>query len=286
MKKLSILFAAGLMAVSCIIRLGGTYWVGECTEDGIDYTEVRDVKSFRGLSSNLPCNVYYVQADKQEVRLETTREFADKVLTEVEDGTLKLKLRDGRYPKLILRIVVSSPDIESISVSGSGNLFHEDALHASGDLSLKVSGSGGIHAGDVGSKDFEVHISGSGSVRIASVACDDFDGSVSGSGSLRIGSAACDGFDATISGSGDVDIEILTAKGDASARVSGGGDIRLHDVAVDGDMNLKTTGSGSILVNGRCRDITATTSGSGNISGNLSYTNIHTDTSGSGHVNL
>ena len=266
MKHLLTILAAGLMAVSCVININGGAWVGTCTEEGIDYTEVRDVGSFSRISSGLPCNVYYSQADKQEVRVETTQEFAEKVLTTVEDGTLKLKLEEGRYPKLILRVVVTSPDIEGLTVSGSGSLILENAIHASNDLNLKVSGSGDIQTGGI--------------------ACKDFSARVSGSGDLRLASVACDGFEATTSGSGHIDLETLMAKGDASARVSGSGSIRLHEVTVDGDMDLKTSGSGSILVNGRCRDVNATTSGSGSISGSLSHTAIHTHTSGSGHVNL
>ena len=266
MRKLLILLAAGLMAVSCVININGGSWVGVCTEDGIDYTEVRDVARFKALSSSLPCNVYYSQADKQEVRVETTQEFAEKVLTTVEDGTLKLKLEEGRYPKLILRVVVTSPDIESLAVSGSGSILQEGALNASGNLNLKVSGSGDIQAGGI--------------------ACKDFSARVSGSGDLRLASVACDGFEATTSGSGHIDLETLTAKDDASARISGSGRIRLHEVTVDGDMDLKTSGSGSIHVNGRCRDVNATTSGSGSISGSLSHTGIHTHVSGSGHIDL
>lgn len=266
MKKLLILLSAGLLAASCVININGGSWVGVCTEDGIDYTEIRDVGSFSSISSGLPCNVYYSQADKQEVRVETTQEFAPKVLTEVKDGTLKLKLEEGRYPKLVLRVVISSPDIEGLSVSGSGNLFQEGALNASGNLNLKVSGSGDIQTGDIACKDFSARISGSGALRLASV--------------------ACDGFDATTSGSGHIDLETLTAKGDASARISGSGRIRLHEVTVDGDMDLKTSGSGSILVTGRCRDVDATISGSGSISGSLSHTGINTSVSGSGHIDL
>ena len=266
MKKLLILLAAGLLAVSCIINIGGGSFVGHCTEEGIDYTEVRDVAQFDALSSGLPCNVYFSQADKQEVRVETTKEFAEKVLTTVEDGTLKLKLEEGRYPKLILRVVITSPDIEGLSVSGSGSLFVEDALHASKNLNLKVSGSGDIQAGSIDCLDFSAHVSGSGDIRVVSV--------------------ACDSFVATTSGSGHINIETLTAQDFGTARVGGSGSIRLHEVTVDGNMDLRTSGSGSIHVNGRCRDVDATTSGSGSISGSLSHTGIHTHTSGSGHVDL
>ena len=288
MKKLLIFLAAAVMAVSCIIRFGenGVVWVGECTEEGIDYTEVREVGHFRAVASSLPANVYYVQADKQEVRVESTEELAPKVLTQVEDGKLSLKLESGRYPKLILRVVVSSPDIEKLSVSGSGNLVHEGVLHASGSLALKVSGSGDIVTGEIDSRDFEAQCSGSGSIRVSKLSCDDFDGQVSGSGSVRMGSISCDDFEAGASGSGGFSVDKLTATGGASVRVSGSGDVLLREATIDGNMDLKTSGSGDITVNGSCHDLTAAITGSGDISGNLKYDRISTHTSGSGSVNL
>ena len=292
MKKLLISLAAvgmtAAMAVSCIINIGGngSVWVGEYTEHGIDYTEVREVGHFRALASSLPANVYYVQADKQEVRVESTEELAPKVLTTVEDGILTLKLEPGRYPKLILRVTVSSPDIEKLSVSGSGNLFHEGVLHASGSLALKVSGSGDIVTGEIDSRDFEAQCSGSGSIRVSKLSCDDFDGQVSGSGSVRMGSISCDDFEAGASGSGGFSVDRLTSTGGASVRVSGSGDVLLREATIDGNMDLKTSGSGDITVNGSCHDLTAVTSGSGDISGNLKYDRISTHTSGSGSVNL
>ena len=291
MKKLLIFLAAvvltAAMAVSCIVNIGGigSTWVGECTEEGIDHTEVREVGHFRTVASSLPANVYYVQADKQEVRVESTEEFAPKVLTTVEDGKLSLKLEPGRYPKLIL-VVVSSPDIEKLSVSGSGNLFHEGVLHASGSLALKVSGSGDIVTGEIDSRDFVVQCSGSGSIRAGKLVCDDFDGQVSGSGTIRMGRISCDDFEAGVSGSGGFFVVKLTSTGGASVRVSGSGDVRLGEVAVDGNMDLKTGGSGDITVNGSCHNLTAVTSGSGDITGHLKYDSISTHSSGSGRVNL
>jgi hypothetical protein len=276
------------MAVSCIIRIGGNgvVWVGECTEEGIDHTEVREVGHFRAVASSLPANVYYVQADQQEVRVETTEELASKVQTTVEDGILSLKLEPGRYPKLILRVVVSSPDIEKLSVSGSGNLIQEGPLHASGSLALKVSGSGDIRTGEIDSQDFTAQCSGSGSIRVGALACDDFGGKISGSGTITMGRISCDDFEMGVSGSGDFLVDVLTSTGGASVRVSGSGNVRLKEATVDGNMDLKTGGSGDIFIKGSCRNVTATTSGSGNISGDLKYNHISVKSSGSGDVNL
>ena len=269
MKPLSILslcLAAGLLAVSCIIIGNGASIVGHCTEDGIDYTEVRDVKPFRALVNSLPCNVYYERADQQEVRVETTEKFADKVLTEVEDGTLSLKLKEGTYPELILRIVITSPDIESIKVSGSGNLINKGGLYSGKDLDLKISGSGDIRTGNIDCKDFTAHCSGSGN--------------------LNFDKIACTGFSGTVTGSGNISAQLVLVDGDASVRVSGSGRVRLEEVDVDGDMDLKTSGSGDIVVNGSCHAVTAHSSGSGDISGNLSNTGVNARTTGSGRVRL
>ena len=287
MKYLIMIVLGCLLIASCIINFsGGSIVVGYCTEDGIDYTEVREVGQFNAISSHLPCTIYFPQADKQEVRVETTEELAPKVQTIVEDGTLKLKMAEGHYPKLILRIVISVPNIESITIHGSGDLRHEGTLRVSNGLSVKVLGSGDIRMGDIVCKTFEAHTSGSGSLGFASIDCADFTGSVKGSGNLRSDSVHCDGFGVSTSGSGDIDIESVAASGSASVKVSGSGDITLRKVAVDGDMDLKTSGSGDITVNGSCRDVTASTSGSGNISGNLSHAGMRVSTSGSGDVNL
>ena len=288
MKKILVFLAAGLMAVSCIIRFNGSGFVsvGDCTEEGIDYTEVREVGAFNAISHDLPCNLYFSQADKQEVRVETTEELAPKVITVVENGKLTLKMEEGRYPKLILRVVVTSPDIESIQTHGSGDIIQEGALRVSGDLTVKTHGSGDVRMGAIDSKAFTAHSSGSGDVRFESVSGADFSATVSGSGDLSFGRVSCAGFKIATSGSGDISLGTVTAKGQAEVRTNGSGNIRLSEVAVDGDMELKTTGSGDISVNGSCRDVKASTTGSGNISGNLSFGHIDARSSGSGRVGL
>ena len=290
MKKLiliSVLLATALLAVSCIIRInGGSTIIGGCTEEGIDYTEVREVGAFNAISHNLPCKVYFSQADKQEVRVESTEEFAPKVITTVENGTLKLKMEEGKYPKLILRLVVSSPDIESLQTHGSGDIIQEGALRVSGDLTVKTHGSGDIRMGDIDSKAFTAHGSGSGDIRFESVSCADFSGTVSGSGDLHFGRVSCAGFKVSTTGSGDISLGAVAAKGMAEVRTSGSGDIRLSEVTVDGDMELRTVGSGDITVNGSCHDVNASTSGSGDISSNLSFGHIDSRSSGSGRVRL
>lgn len=310
MKYIILAVLGCLLAASCILNFsGGVSVVGDCTEEGIDYTEVRELDTFKAISSSLPCNIYFSQSDKQEVRVETTEELAPKVLTVVEDGTLKLKMEKGNYPKIILRIVISAPGIEAIGLHSSGDLRHEGVLDVDNNLDISASGSGDIQMGTIACKDFKAHTSGSGNLSFSRIACDGFSASASGSGDIDIATvAALDGasvrlsgsgharlnglmavngdMDLSTSGSGDIDLETLTASGNVSALTRGSGHIRLRKAIVDGDMDLKASGSGDISVNGSCHDVTASTSGSGDISGDLSHAGMRVKSSGSGDINL
>lgn len=269
MKNLFLALAACSMAVSCVLNFSdndGVHITGGCTEEGIDYSEVREVGPFSAISCGLPCNVYYVQAEAQEVRVETTREFVDTVLTTVQDGMLSIKLQEGHYDHPVLRVIVESPDIESIHISGNGHLIHEGTLYSTLNLNLRISGSGSIRTGDIVS--------------------DGFTGKCSGSGFLQTGNITCNRFSATVSGSGSVQVGGLSTEGYVTVRTSGSGTIRLDQVSVGRDMELKTSGSGGIQVNGNCRNVSASVSGSGHISGNLSYDTLQTSGSGSGRVAL
>ena len=309
MKYIIMIVLGCLLIASCIVNFNGSAVFGDTTEEGIDYTEVREVGPFNAISSSLPCTIYFSQADKQEVRVESTKEFAPKVLTAVEDGTLKLKLDEGRYPKIILRVVISVPDIESIALHGSGDLRHEGTLKVSNGLSVKTNGSGDILMGDIVCNTFETHASGSGDIRFGRIDSEGFSASTGGSGDIDIESVAASGsatvkvtgsgharikgtaavngdMDISTSGSGDITLESLTASGNVSARTHGSGHIALRQVTVDGDMELKSSGSGDITVNGSCRNVTASTTGSGDISGNLTHAGISVKSSGSGDVSL
>ena len=291
MKYLLPALVTCLLAVSCVFTYrsgsGNVTVLGGCTEEGIDYTDIRDVAPFKALVFRIPCNLYYVQADKQEVRVETTEDFVGKVLTDVEGGTLDIHLQDGTYPRLVLRVVVSSPDIASIQVKGSGNMIHEGVLRSSGDLTLRTSGSGYVHTGDIVCTEFDGKSSGSGSLKLGNVTCTTFSGATTGSGALQVGNVSgTSSFSVTSSGSGSVRFESLSTEGDVSVRISGSGRAVFDQVTVGGDMDLGTTGSGDIKVNGSCRNVSASTSGSGTISGVLSYENLKQREAGSGRVKL
>lgn len=254
MKKIFTSILIALIATSCmfagegkgirIFKNSGVTVVGNCTEKGIDFSEFRNMDSFDRLAISGPFNVYYVQSDESKVLVEGRKEDVEKLITKVSGSTLTVKLQDGRYNSLVLRVTVYSPDIVSVSKSGSGNFIDDKGHKSNSDLSYSSSGSGIF--------------------KIGVINCGDFDFSISGSGRIEAESLKCKDASFRISGSGNVDIENFYADGDVDLRISGSGRMEL---------NGEVTGV-----------VDASISGSGNISGKLATGGLESHISGSGSV--
>lgn len=254
----SMAFSGGIFGTRGVTLFGG------CTENGIDYSEDRNVGAFSSLSSSGPFNVYYVQSSESKVVVEGKREFVEKVITNVSGKHLSVKLEDGTYRSLVLRVTVYSPELDNINLSGSGSFIEKGAHRTENDIRFTLSGSGNLVAGELSCGSFSARISGSGRIEVDSIKGHDMDFTTSGSGRLRAGTLISDGnVGITFSGSGH-------------------GEIDNADIA--DCLKMRISGSGSIRVNGRAGSVDASTSGSGSMYGNLKYDTIETHISGSGKV--
>ena len=268
MKGIIAILAAALLAVPSdgfiFGRNNGVRIIGGCTEAGCDYSEERDVNSFSSLSTSGPYNVYYVQSPTSKVLVEGKKEFVDKLITEVKGGSLHIRLQDGTYKGLVLKVTVYSPVLDGIRISGSGSFIEKGPHKSAGDINFTLSGSGSLKTNAVECKSFSARISGSGSIDVPSIKGHNMGFAISGSGRINIGSTKADG--------------------DVSISISGSGSGNIDEADIAGTLEISISGSGNINVNGKAGSVNARTSGSGNIHGNLRYGSIDTHTSGSGRV--
>lgn len=268
MKGIIAILAAALLTVPTDgIIFGnrtGVNVIGGCTEVGCDYSEDRALNNFTSLSTGGPFNVYYVQSQTSKVVVEGKKEFVEKLDTKVSGGNLQIKLQDGTYKGLVLKVTVYSPVLDGIKISGSGSFIEKGDHKSNGSIDFHLSGSGNLKTNAVECKGFSARISGSGRIEVPSIKGQNLSFAISGSGRITIGTAKADN-DVAISISG-----------------SGNGDIDNADIG--GSLDLRISGSGNINVDGKAGSVVAHTSGSGNIHGNLKYNSIDTQTSGSGRV--
>lgn len=268
MKGIIAFLAAALLTVpSDGIFFGhrtGVNVIGGCTEAGCDYSEERTVGNFTSLSTGGPYNIYYVQSPTSKVVVEGKKEFVEKLITDVKGDNLQVRLQDGTYKNLVLKVTVYSPVLDGIRISGSGCFIETGTHKTDGDINFTVSGSGNLRTRTVECRSFSARISGSGCIDVPSIKGGDMGFAISGSGRINIGTAR--------------------SEANVSISISGSGNGNIENADIAGALNVSISGSGNIDVNGKAGSVVARTSGSGNIHGNLKYGSIDTSTSGSGRV--
>lgn len=237
---------AGFVLVSCVSERGN----GNIT------TEKREVPAFTALSLSGSGTLRLKKGDFK-VLVITDSNIQSAILTEVEGKTLRIGAKPGAGPFWPTRLEyeVSLPDLDGISVSGSGNI--ESEAFSGSDIRIDISGSGSI-TGALSYRNAKAGISGSGSLQGDGV-FGSLDCRLSGSGHAKLsglasslvvdlsGSGSLDGRDFSadkvkvgVSGSGEVDIR---AKELVEARLSGSGSLRYWG---NPKVEERTSGSGRI----------------------------------------
>lgn len=205
--------------------------------------EVRNVSPFSKISLQISANVYVLQDSKQSVRIIAEPETLQEIITEVKDRTLNIRfpinnIFKRRNPGKI-EIYISVPEIDALSLTGSGDIL-SDKIN-SRILDLMVSGSGNIKIEKLDAEKVTAVISGSGNINIR-------DGGIAEELSVRI------------SGSGNVDARGFEAK-NVNVQASGSGNCH---VVSNGEIKARISGSGNVYYGGNPA-IDSSVSGSGSV---------------------
>jgi Putative auto-transporter adhesin, head GIN domain len=223
----------------------------------------RDAKDFKNINLMASANVFVTQGTAFKVEVETQKNIDEILETVVEEGVLKIKFKKGTWNINVekLNIYVEMPTVETLLISGSGDLVVETAL--TGDkMTLQISGSGNIKSDKtLTAKSLDVIVSGSGDIDVEAIATGELHTRISGSGGLTLAGTS-DKAAYTVSGSGDINAKKLISKA-VEAHISGSGNISCH---ANESLDAHASGSGDITYSGNATAVTTKASGSGDIS--------------------
>ncbi len=245
--------------------------------------EVMKVESFTRIAFRTAGKLYLRQGSPQKVEVEGDRDYIKELDVRVEGGKLIIGREGwsswswGRDDDRVT-VYVTVPDVEGLSVAGSGDMIVESKITAK-DLSLNVSGSGSLIIDADASGDMGADVSGSGKIELKGK-CRDFDSHVSGSGRVKMDVRIAERAAFGISGSGKI---LATGSAqEVKATISGSGEVLAADLVTD-RCDVRISGSGDVEINVN-KELDATISGSGSVTykGNPAHVNSHA--SGSGHV--
>ena len=188
--------------------------------------ETRNVEAFSGVSFGGAGKVFITVGPKASVVLEADAQTLGRTRTEVQDGVLRIRVRDEdgmfKWGGREVTAYITVPELKTARVSGSGDL--KVAGLSGGATELSISGSGSVQA-DGSLKTLDLDISGSGSAKMEGLVVNDANVAISGSGSAVID--VRNDLDVRVSGSGSV--RYLTQPKDVSTSISGSGSVRRRD---------------------------------------------------------
>ncbi|MDP9048878.1 MAG: DUF2807 domain-containing protein [Bacteroidota bacterium] len=206
----------------------------------------RHLSGFNAVNVAGPYDVYIKQGSAESVKVEAPANMMSRILTEVNNGVLKIyskhydnwgmSLFSWGHHKVVVYVVIK--DVNSISISGSGDVSFKDGITASA-LKLRITGSGDM-AGRVEAKMLESSITGSGDMRLYGHA-ENSTVSVVGSGDFTAKNLVTLNSSVRVSGSGDASVN---ASDRVDAAVSGSGDVHYSGAAKH--ISSKKSGSGDI----------------------------------------
>ena len=245
--------------------------------------ETRKVDSFTKINFRFPGKLYLKQGSPQKIELQGDKDVLEEVETEVTGDRLTIGKEGNDWFNWDwdnddrITVYITVPDIDGLSVSGSGDLIAEGEITGD-DMNLNVSGSGSLTIEVELTGDLEADVSGSGNIDVKGK-CKTFESDVSGSGRVQLAALILEKADFGVSGSGRIQ-----ARGSASevaATISGSGKVLAADLIAK-SCEIRISGSGDVEINVK-EELNANISGSGTVSyrGNPSRVNSHASGSGS-----
>jgi hypothetical protein len=233
-----IILTICLLAISLSTTQAQNWWKNRIKGEGEITEQEISVESFDGFSLAISGDVYLRQGDQQEVVVKAQQNLIDNMKFKVENGQLRITYDRPVWKSKGIRIYMTTPNLDRISVSGSGNVTSDGTFRNLGDLALSVSGSGNLKF-ECEAQAVKGKISGSGNVMIKGSGSE-LDCQISGSGNVNAGDFAVKSATVKISGSGNATVN---ASEDLEAQVSGSGDIRYKGKP---SLKSKTSGSGNV----------------------------------------
>jgi len=215
---IALILAALFSTLACsFVGLGTTRGNGRMSE------ETRGVRNVDGVALSGIGNLYIDVGDREELVIEAEENLLDLFETRVQGGVLCIGTKAGVdiRPTKPVNFYLTVKQLESIKVSGSGNV-HAPALEAS-DFSVTISGSGDVEMAELYAGSLAAKISGSGDLEIAGGAVDEQKITISGSGTYRAMDLESSDANVKISGSGSATIQVYERLG---AHISGSGTLR------------------------------------------------------------
>jgi hypothetical protein len=216
-------------------------WGGKKIKGNGDITTItRTTSDYNGLQAAGPMDFRLVPGAEGSITIKGDANLMEYIVTEIKNGDLVVKVKNGINLKPSQTIVVTVPyeTIDNVSLAGSGDIENQATI-SSNNFDVALAGSGDINL-NIEAQSIESSIAGSGDIELSGSARDLLT-KIAGSGDFDGSNLNSTNVEAKIAGSGDINV---VCNGELKVRISGSGDVRYSGKPTNED--TKVTGSSSV----------------------------------------
>lgn len=207
-KTIAIALFASILLSSCVVIPGK---VSQHKTEVRGLNTPTTMKDFCGISVAGAMNVVLNQGDEPCVLIKSNDiEILDKIVIYVKNNTLNIETKKkflDFYDSINwedITIYVTTPNIESIELAGSGNITAEKSITAD-NVNVEIAGSGDIDiSGGFTCNTLDVEVAGSGNVSFDQLKANRLRTSIAGSGNVSYNNMNVINVSSEIAGSGNI----------------------------------------------------------------------------------
>jgi len=209
--------------------------------------EDRSIRGVRGVDLATVGTLTLELGERETLRVEAEESLLPYLETEVREGTLVIRTRQGKTLRATqpIRYHLTLTGIDRIAVSSAGDI---EAAEVTGErMRLTVSSAGDLRIGDLRCTELDVTLSSAGDLVISELHADEIAVRSSSAGDIEIGRGAVERQEVRLSSAGDYRARGLeSAEAEVELTSAGGATIRVRE-----RVGARLTSSGDLLVYGR-----------------------------------
>ncbi len=228
---------------AAIITLNSCGTNGLCVKgSGPVVSETRVISPFTCITLEGSADIYIRQDSVQSVVVEAQSNILQVLDTKVMGNHLSIGFEKhcvkNHEP---IKVYISVPDIEDVSLEGSGNIFGNGVISVN-SLSLDIEGSGDIEMENLQVNELHTSISGSGNATYSGTSIVQHHSiDINGSGKIKAFELTVNSVDVDIDGSGECRVKALQS---LDVNISGSGDVYYQG---NPGITSNISGSGNII---------------------------------------
>jgi Putative auto-transporter adhesin, head GIN domain len=171
--------------------------------NGSTITETRNISGFTAISASGSTNIYVSRGTTFKVEVRGYSNLVPYYETRLVNNILELGYKQNVNIKNDNTVaLITLPELDGLSLSGSGSITTTGAFNGHANFSATVSGSGNIYFSSGTTQYFYSKINGSGGIYMLNMIADKADATIAGSGNTEI--TANNQLKVKITGSGKV----------------------------------------------------------------------------------